>query len=246
MPRYTFTDIFKLLFTPVVIAPFLIGTLALGVASAAVYDLLQDKLGNDVFSHLRILVLSAIILVTATFVFYLAFAMRSRERLLAINKPHPLKRKGLVFLVSQRDTLHKAFAYHQPVLERCWLIATSQSWMMATEFKSQHENEIHKIELVPLRDEFDWEECKNIIDGIYQQLPAGWQIDDAITDFTGLTKLATAGAILASMAADRPMQYVPGIYEEQEGRRVAIEPTDPIEIVIDRQIVFNAPQSRLS
>lgn len=242
MPRYTFTDIFKLLFTPEVIAPFLVGSLALGVASDAIYDLLKDYHGGGSAAYWQILLLAAIALLIAAMVMFLVLIRRTRERVLVINKPHPATRKGLIVLVSQQDTLRKAFDYHQATLERGWLIATAQSWALATEFKSQHENNARQIELLLLRDEFDWQECKTSIDKVFQQLPAGWQNDDVITDFTGLTKLATAGAILASLVANRPMQYVPGIYEERDGKRVAVAAADPIEIIMDRRLILQSPR----
>ena len=244
MPRYTFTDIFKLLFTPEVIAPFLVGSLALGVASDAIYDLLKAYHGGDSAAYWQILLLAAIALLIAAIVMFLVLIRRTRERVLVINKPHPAKRKGLIVLVSQQDTLRKAFDYHQTTLEHCWLIATSQSWTLATEFKSQYENSTRQIELLPLRDEFDWQECKTCIDKIFQQLPPSWQDDDVITDFTGLTKLATAGAILASLVANRPMQYVPGIYEEKNGKRVAVAAAEPIEIMMDRRIILQSSRDR--
>jgi hypothetical protein len=64
-------------------------------------------------------------------------------------------------------------------------------------------------------------------------LPEGLTSSDVITDFTGLTKPASAGAILACLSPDRPLQYVQPIFEMRgDGMRV-IGAGDPIEIVID-------------
>ncbi|MGH7456162.1 MAG: hypothetical protein ACRENG_32710, partial [bacterium] len=115
--------------------------------------------------------------------------------------------------MSQKDTLAKAFAHHQPALSQCWLIASADTLNVANEFKEEHEVEGRAIHLKVIDDPFDWQETKRLIDEIYSALPEGWSESDMITDFTGLTKPASMGAILSCLIPGRPLQYVPAIYE---------------------------------
>lgn len=226
-------DVLKLFFDPRVFPLFAIGSLALAAAGNSVYDLLKDWLGDFPLAHFKILGLTMAILIGAAFLLSSILRFLRRGHISAIARPHPEKRKGLVFLVSNEEPLAKAFAYHQPVLSHCWLIATNNSLEVAREFQEKHAQPGKRFFIKVLSDEFSWEECKKIIDEIYANLPEGLKPTDVITDFTGLTKPASAGAILACLSPDRPLQYVQPIFEMRGDGMKAIGPGDPIEIVID-------------
>ena len=86
-----------------------------------------------------------------------------------------------------------------------------------------------KAELVVLNDVFDLVECRNKVDTIYTQLPAGCTPADVILDFTGMTTIASVGAVLACLDDQRAMQYTPAVFDEQLH---AVQPRDPVEVVL--------------
>ena len=230
-------DVLKLFFDPRVFPLFVIGSLALAAAGNSVYDLLTDWLGNFPLARLKILLLTLTVLIGAALLLSTILRLLRREKLVITGRPNPDKRKGLIFLVSQKEPLTKAFDYHKPNLAHCWLLATSSSLELAEAFKGEHEEDGIRILVKILNDEFDWQECKTVIDKIYVGLPQGLNPSDVITDFTGLTKLASVGAILACLNPDRPLQYVPAKYEMRGDRRVPVGAGDPIEIVIDYELI---------
>jgi hypothetical protein len=226
-------DVLKLFFDPRIFPLFALGSLALAAAGNSVYDLLKAWLGDSPPALFRILLLTMAVLVGAAILLSSILRLLRRGQVQAISRPKPDKRQGLIFLVSNEEPLAKAFTYHQPVLSHCWLIATNNSLEVAKEFQDKHAAADKKLFIKILSDEFSWEECKRLIDDIYANLPEGLTSSDVITDFTGLTKPASAGAILACLSPDRPLQYVQPIFEMRgDGMRV-IGAGDPIEIVID-------------
>ncbi|MDZ7360739.1 MAG: hypothetical protein ONB46_08445 [candidate division KSB1 bacterium] len=237
MRSHRVRDVLKLFFDPRVFPLFVIGSLALAAAGNSVYDLLKDWLGDFPLAHFKILLLTMAVLIGAAILLSSILRLLRREQLVITGRPNPQTRKGLIFLVSQPDTLTKAYTYHQPTLAHCWLIATTSSLELAQNFRETHAAPDKNILIEVLNDEFDWQECKTIIDKIYSHLPKGITQSDVITDFTGLTKPASAGAILACLSPDRPLEYIPAIYEMRGDRRVPVGAGDPIEIVINYELI---------
>ncbi len=233
MRSHRIRDVMTLFFDPRVFPLFIVGSLALAAAGNGVYALLVDWLGDEPHDHLAILVVALLVLLLAAVLLSAILRLLRKQEVVITNQPNPQKRRGLIFLVSQKDTLAKAFAYHQPALSHCWLISSAEMLNVANEFKAEHEAEIHAMPVKIINDPFDWQETKRLIDEIYQSRPEGWDERDIITDFTGLTKPASMGAILACLIPGRPLEYVPALYENRGDRRVAIAPGDPIEISLD-------------
>jgi len=102
--------------------------------------------------------------------------------------------------------------------------------------KEEFENESTDFEIVSITDKdvFDPLVLKAEIEGIYQNLPQFFTENDVILDFTGMSAIASIGAVLACFDKERPIQYVPAPYNE---KLEAIEPLDPIEVAIDWNIV---------
>jgi len=239
-PYYTLSDLFKSIFSPSVLAPYLGGVIAVGVCCNAVYGLLQQWLGQSANSNLSIIIVSAIVFIAAAIWLHVILSRRMPAPLRLVNKPRPAPRKGLIFLVSSPEVLLAVVNYHHKVLKHCWLIATDKSWKIASDFKEKNASQQLTIELHHLHDEFSWEASRKIITKIFRNLPGDFGGNDVITDLTGLTKPATAGAVLACLNAGRPMQYTPATYKNKDGQPDPLAPIEPFEIIMDRQMLFEA------
>ncbi|MCI0692473.1 hypothetical protein L0337_10780 [candidate division KSB1 bacterium] len=233
MRSHRIRDVMTLFFDPRVFPLFVIGSLALAAAGNGVYALLVDWLGDEPQDHLAILVVALLVLLLAAVLLSAILRLLRKQEVVITNQPNPQKRRGLIFLVSQEDTLAKAFQYHRPELTHCWLICSEDSLNLAKEFKEAHEADLQAMPVKVIADPFDWRQTQNAVNEIYRAKPEGWSESDIITDISGLTKLATTGAILACLTPGRPLQYVPAIYEMRGARRVPIAAGDPIEIIID-------------
>jgi hypothetical protein len=78
------------------------------------------------------------------------------------------------------------------------------------------------------------------VDAIYTQLPAGCTPTDVIPDFTGMTTIASVGAVLACLDEQRAMQYTPAVFDETLH---AIQPRDPVEVVLSWGMLENQRQT---
>jgi hypothetical protein len=94
-------------------------------------------------------------------------------------------------------------------------------------------------EIVPVENVFNPMALKEKVGRIYENLPGGLEETDVILDFTGLTALASVGAVLACLDEKRSIQYVPAEYDRQ---LKPIKALDPVEIVLTWRI-FGEPPS---
>ncbi len=81
-------------------------------------------------------------------------------------------------------------------------------------------------------------ECRNTVDRIYTHLPADLPESEVILDFTGMTSIASVGAVLACLNDQRPIQYTPAVFDSA---LKVLRPRDPIEIVLNWNIVAGLP-----
>lgn len=73
---------------------------------------------------------------------------------------------------------------------------------------------------------------KNKVESIYLNLPQEFTEKDVILDFTGMTSIASVGAVLGGLTENRSLQYVPGIFDDN---LKVLKPLDPIEVEIEWQ-----------
>jgi hypothetical protein len=145
------------------------------------------------------------------------------------NKQPPQQRRGIIFLVSNEPTIRRALAWHHDTLQWCWLVCSEQTLPLAGKLRAELQVQEKKVEMVVLNDVFDLVECRNKVHAIYSQLPADCTPVDVILDFTGMTTIASVGAVLACLDDQRAMQYTPAVFDETLH---AIQPRDPVEVVL--------------
>lgn len=234
-PRRLFTSGMQLLTTPQTLLTFLIGGIALGVLGNAAYQVLTNYFGTNNLAMLGIIIVA--LLVLAGVVAMLGhLAQRWRPAPPLPDKQTPHKRRGLIILISNAQTARRALAWHQETLEWCWLVCSEQSMPLATQLKTELQAEGKKADLVLINDVYDPLECRNKVDAIYTQLPAGLNATDVILDFTGMTSMASVGSVLACLDEQRSLQYTPGVFDAQ---LQAIQPRDPVEVVLTWGMVYD-------
>jgi hypothetical protein len=107
---------------------------------------------------------------------------------------------------------------------------------LATELEAELQAQGKKAKLVLINDVYDLLECRNQVDEIYTQLPAGLSPSDVILDFTGMTAMASVGSVLACLDEQRSLQYTPAVFDEQLR---AMRPRDPVEVVLTWGMVYD-------
>jgi hypothetical protein len=209
-----------------------VGATVLSVFGNAVTLMLTNWLG--VTSSAAFKIALGALLVFFLSVWVLAKGLRRlRPQVLNLSQhPRPAKRKGLILLVSRAETSRAAIAYHQPMLERCWLLCSTRSLPLAQAMCHEFDK-IEFSEPIVVNDVNDPLEFRARVSEVYEKLPAGWSDEDVIGDYTGMTAHGSVGMVLASLAPHRPLQYTPAHYDEQ---LKATEPLDPIEIVLDWEV----------
>jgi hypothetical protein len=151
---------------------------------------------------------------------------RARGRVLVPEDERPAKYRGLIILVGtgrpgeppMRQAAWKTIEHHlssadEPGLETCWLIASKGekgSVPIAQQYKAACEDR-EVTAYVRAVDAFDLQAAYDVVQRIYEEeVPrAGLTEQEVICDFTGGTKLMSAGMILACDDR-RPMQYMYG------------------------------------
>lgn len=221
----------QILFTRSMLIPFVFGAIILSIVSKAVYDLLITFVGKDAKAILSI-GLGALALMFIFVYFLNKFLYHWRRASPLAGKKQPEKRKGLIILVSNEDVCRKAIDWHKEILSRCWFICTERSLSIADNLKAQYENNSTLCQNVVIADQdvYDPMIFKRKIEEIYRNLPEYFVEEDIILDFTGLTSIASVGAVLGCLTEGRSLQYVPGVFDK--GLNV-IKPLDPIEIELD-------------
>lgn len=149
---------------------------------------------------------------------YLALSRERREWVLVPKEKRPPQFPGLIVLVGpgreEEDPLQgpcgPAIEYHLPTLKFCWMIASEEGQPVAEALRQQYEGRC-QVKVVPVGGAFEVQDVYETVRNIYlQEAPkAGLAPEQVIADFTGGTKVMSAGMILA--CGDRwPMQYMSG------------------------------------
>ncbi|MEH1855388.1 MAG: CRISPR-associated protein [Nostoc sp.] len=220
----------KIFFNPETLVPFIIGTIFLSVLGNALTQILFNVFGTTTTSAVGIAFGSVLIFMFS--VWFLAKSlskMRSPE--IDLGKLPPKQHKGLMLLVSREEPCKKAIEYHLPELEYCWLICSSQSLDLAKKLK-QDFPKLKIAEPIVVNDVYDPLEFYKVVKKIYKHLPAGWTIEDAIADFTGMTAHGSVGMVLASLSAQSLLQYTPAEFKDGQSTGYSL---NPIEIALKEQ-----------
>jgi len=153
----------------------------------------------------------------------------------------PSPAKAVVAMVSKgggSQTAVTAAAYHKASLEHVWLITTpaakDDAGEVATKIQALKPSAtIHPITLV--ENTHTIEEVKPKVEGIRREAlkQRGIAERDLICDFTGLTKQASAGMVLACARRSARLQYIRAEYDDA-GR--PIPPGIPVEVGVAYQI----------
>lgn len=191
---------------------FIVGAICIGVVSNAVYDWLMDWLGPNPLV-VFILGLVAFIALVVFVHWFREFAQRRarNSRLRAEEYETPQCKRGCIVLVSQVEAAKTGLKPHLDSLQRCWLIHSAQSKEQAEDVARWLDDNKDGAVVVELRQVDDVSnpiEFYKVVGSIYSSLPSGLQPNDVIADFTGLTKNASVGMVLACLDADRELQYV--------------------------------------
>ena len=219
------------MFSPDLLIPFIFGAVALGVLGNAVFTLLTNWLTTENPALIRISIGAFLSIVLFGWMLR-KFLYRRQIAAFSIGKKKPDQRKGMILLVSNFQTARAAIEIHKELLSRCWLICSDASEKVGYELKTEFENKSTEFEIICIGDleVFDPVILKNKVEEIYSNLPDFFSEQDVILDFTGMTAVASVGAVLACVGKNRPMQYVPAPYNQ---KLKAVQPSEPIEIELN-------------
>ncbi len=131
--------------------------------------------------------------------------------------------------MSSYDPCRKAIAYHQPTLERCWLICSDQTRNLAKQLMQDYPQIIHCDAIHLIQDIYDPMQTSDCLDTIYKTLPIGWKDEDVIRDFTGMTVQVSVGMAFICASRQYPLQYTPAHLDAMLNPTGSLK---PIEIVL--------------
>lgn len=157
----------------------------------------------------------------------------------------PEGKRGLVLLVSpgghrydndglpaNLQTQRKAIQHHlsKGTLNRVWLVHSGNqeeymwpSVKCAVQLQEEFADRLTVI-LKYVNDISEPWEVMNTVKEIYEtERPQDWQPGDIIADYTGMTKSASIGMVLACLDPDRPIQYTPQ-RKDAEGEYLDVPP----------------------
>ncbi|MDQ2805469.1 MAG: hypothetical protein M3Z04_00895 [Chloroflexota bacterium] len=215
------------LFDPQALVPFLVGSMALAVLGNAVFQLFTNWLGTGSPALLGIIFTMLLVLIVASLV--LAHVLNRLPPPAELKIEHPDPRSGLILLVSNEEACLAAIRWHQATLQHSWLVHSTMTANIAQEVAKYLEEQHIKVDLCYVSDVFDPTVCAKEVEGIYGDLPAGLTARDVILDFTGMTAIASIGAVLACMGRQAPMQYTPA-QRDENGRVIRSLP--PFEVIL--------------
>ena len=144
--------------------------------------------------------------------------------------------------MSNEPPIRTALAWHAETLQWCRLLCSEQSMPLAQKLRGELQGQGKDVELVFIHDVLDPVECRNAVDRIYANLPVDLPESEVILDFTGMTSIASVGAVLACLNDQRPIQYTPAVFDST---LKVLRPRDPIEIVLNWNIVAGLPTAQL-
>jgi hypothetical protein len=162
-----------------------------------------------------------------------------RKAHVGANKPYektPAPAKALIAMVSAgggRATALAAADYHIKELEHVWLLTTPTAepdaiWVSQQIAAVKPDIAIHPIAKV--EDNHTIDEVKQLVESLRRKAIADCGIaeGDLICDFTGLTKHASAGMVLACAPREARLEYVAPATKDPSGR--GLTPGKPIEV----------------
>jgi len=231
--RSSFTYTFELFFNPRTIPLFLLGSVAIGVASNATYQVCVNIFGTATPAALGIGLSALLILIVSVMLVYLVLW----RKLAQVPQPEyrtPAARRGLIYLVSQPEPCLTAVRHHAAVIERLWLVCSTKTAEMAEKLKRDVQQIVARlgndcVQLCPVHDVNDPLEFFRLVEGIHQNLPAGWSSDQVIADYLGMTSNSSVGMALACVLHGWPLEYTQPRFDEN---RQPLEPLPPREIVL--------------
>ncbi|MEZ4726039.1 MAG: hypothetical protein R3E79_02770 [Caldilineaceae bacterium] len=125
----------------------------------------------------------------------------------------PEKRRGVILLFSNEETLRKAVDHHHPALQHLWLIVTPQAKEKAQAVIAT----LDEIEIFEQPVRTPWNPDDTAL-AVRRALEHAYDLDyrraDLICDVTGGTKPMTIGAAVACMAQELTVQMVAARYNE--------------------------------
>ena len=177
-----------------------------------------EKTFGETPARLAQLVAIGVAAAVALGVLYWALGQERREWVPVPIEQQPPRFPGLIVLVGPgregedplRGPCGPAIEYHLPTLRICWMLISEGGKGAAKDLCSQYEGKC-QIKPVPVGQGFDIYETYRAVWEIYlkEARDAGLSPDQIIADFTGGTKMMSAGMVLA--CGDRwPMQYMSG------------------------------------
>jgi hypothetical protein len=241
---------------------FLVGTTLLAMLGNAVYDLVKDLLG----SALGVLVVAIALLLCILGL--IAFIRRVFKTELAVREVG--RRPALIALVSvgKLSTIPAcgAIKYHyrgledehqEPVLRHCWLISSPKpeeepeqrgggepfqsSWKNAQNLRAKYESLGVNVRIQPVSPE-DPQAVFEVVDAIYREVKAlNIKSSEVIADFTGGTKVMTAGMVLACTPGDRDVQYMRPRRYLSDGRADPDAGADPVWVDLSIAVQSTEP-----
>jgi len=246
MKHKPYIQALQLLFEPKTGLLFLAVALIGSVFCNALCDILTIifNLGNNLNGCFTILGGTLFIFLLILWIFAQNIKNRARYPF-RFTEDFPEKRKGLILLISNYDTSEKAVMLHLGELEKCWLLYSDHPRSIESKDKICELLKYHFIEPIPIhiKDVFSSKGIRDEVDNILSHLPEGWNENDIISDFTGMTAPASIGMVLACLRNNRPLQYVPGNYDK-DGR--AVTATEPVEVKLEWDIALSADDKTAS
>lgn len=229
--RTNFSQAAKIFFNPETLVPFLVGAIFLSVLGNSITQVLYNSFGTSTTSVLKIALGAVCIFVLSVLLFAKGLS-RLNSPEVKLDKLPPVKHRGLILLVSKLEPCQKAIEYHQPVLERCWLICSTQSLELAQQLQRDY-LKLKISDPIVINDVYDPLEFYKCVKKIYASLPKDWTGQDIIADFTGMTAHASVGMVLASLSPQYQLEYTPA--ESNKDGKLTGRSLDPIEIVLKPQ-----------
>jgi len=187
---------------------FLVGTSALTIFLAIVYDTVKEFFG---LSGAWILA-SQLLLIVVGVISIQYIIQRKRGQAVLVAENIPDKKKGLILLLSPKlGSSIAAIEYHLPELRALWLITTKESADTAAMINKQFSDKIRKIHWGN-EYEVDANEAKPTFNVVKSILLSAHKErifrPQIIADITGGTKPMSAGMTLACLAYDVDIQYI--------------------------------------
>jgi hypothetical protein len=228
MMRNRFSQVVEQFFTPKAFVPFLIGSLMMAVIGNEATKLFEEFFGTTWRDALQIIISAIAVLGFCIFLLQRWLA-RMQPQTVELIQAKPGFRRGLILLVSRPETCRRAIEYHLPILERCWLLCSAQTFATAEALRDEYQGRVEMPTPLVINDVNDPVEYRDRVNEIYARLPAGWNEQDVIADYTGMTAHGSVGVALACLSPLRSLQYTPALYNQA---LQSIASLDPIEIVI--------------